>query len=144
MQRLSTSLTYFYKIVLPIIYVVLFSGLFFLLLSLDIALPGLVSFLISAILFSLIFLLHFYGIKKVSIDNRFLYVSNFKKEIQIPLAQINSVKENVWFLPRKITVRLETPCPFGGKITFLGYYETFLFFKTHPAVLEIRERINKT
>jgi len=141
MQKLSSSLTYFYKVILPLVYIMLFAGLFILLLSLDLALPGLISFLISGIIFSLVFLLYFYGIKKVSIDGDFLFVSNFKKEIEIPLSQISSTKENVWVLPRKITVRLNEPSTFGEKITFLGYHQPFLFFKTHPALEEIRRRV---
>lgn len=77
----------------------------------------------------------------MSIDDDFLYVSNFKKEIEIPLSQISLTKENIWALPRKITVRLSEPNAFGEKITFLGYHQSFLFFKTHPALDEIRKRM---
>jgi len=141
MQKLSSSLTYFYKVILPIVYIMLFAGLFILLLSLNLALPGLISFLISGIIFSLVFIFFFFGIKKVSIDNDFLFVSNFKKEIKIPLSHISLTKENVWILPRKITVGLSEPSAFGEKITFLGYHQPFLFFKTHPALEEIRRRV---
>jgi len=143
MQRLSTSATYFYKIILPMLYFTVILGLFIVLLSLDIALVGVLSFLIATIIFALVFLRFFIGIKKVSIDQQFLYVSNFKEEITIPLTQIDSVKENIWVLPRKITVRLNKSSSFGEKFVFLGYHQSFLFFKTHPAIEEIRARMSK-
>lgn len=141
MQRLSTSSTYFYKIILPILYFTVFLGLSILMLSFNIAFVGVLSFLIAATIFSLVFLRFFYGIKKVSIDPQFLYVSNFKEEIKIPFSEIDAVTENVWILPRKITVRLNKPSSFGKRIDFLGYYQPFIFFKTHPAVEEIRARM---
>ena len=141
MQTLSSSFTYFYKVVLPIAYAAVFIGLFILLLSIDLALPGLIAFLISGVIFSLAYILFFFGIKKVSIDDEFLIVSNFKKEVGIPLSQIRSIEENVWILPRKITIRLSESSVFGEKITFLGYHQPFLFFKPHPALEEIRTKV---
>jgi len=141
MQRLSTSRTYFYKVVLPIAVTLMYLGVFIFFTSLEIALIGIVSFIVSGIIFSFILLLNLYSIKKVSIDDDFLYVSNFKKEIEIPLSQISSVSGNIWGLPRKITIRLNEPSVFGKKITFLGYHVFFLFFTTHPAVEEIRNKI---
>jgi len=143
MQRLSTSLTYFYKVILPIFWIIFFLGFFIILLNLDMALAGIISFLIAGLPFSLLFWLYLSSIKKVSIDGDFLYVSNFKKATEIPLSQISSVSENVWVLPRKITVRLSESSVFGEKITFLGYHQSFLFFKTHPAIAEIRKRTAK-
>lgn len=90
------------------------------------------------------FVMIYYGLlraKAVHIDDDFLYVSNFIKKTCIPLNNVKGVNENVLFSPRPIFVEFKNETEFGNKIMFLGYTKMFLFFSTHPSVIEIKKRI---
>jgi hypothetical protein len=81
-------------------------------------------------------------LKFVSIDERFLYVSEYRKEIQIPLGHIDGVKENFWANPKLITLTLNQPSEFGDKVVFVPTSFFFAAFRSHPTVEEIRGIIN--
>ena len=141
-KRLSTSMTFFWKYIFSIIWLGGF-GIGAIVAVLTLGTEGL------PFLFMLIFgfVMIYYGslrAKKVDIDDNFLYVSNFKKDIQIPLENIKNVSDNVMFSPRPVFIEFKNETEFGKKIMFIGYTEMFLFFSTHPAVKEIRKRIIKT
>ena len=77
--------------------------------------------------------------QKVSVDADFLYVSNFIKEIKIPLSEIYDVTEIVWLRGHPVTIHLKKPSEFGLKITFMPKSQGFKFFKPHPVVPELKE-----
>jgi len=73
--------------------------------------------------------------KTVQIDDNFLYISVFRRVVQIPLNQIASVTETIGMRDRAVTVhfRSETPC--GRAITFTP---TLMFGQeSHPIVAEL-------
>jgi len=78
-------------------------------------------------------------LKKVSIDDDFLYVSNFIKEISIPLSEIYDVTENVWFSIHPVTIHLRSQSEFGDKIVFMPTTRLFPFFSSHPVVSELKD-----
>src|SRR5262245_13226945 len=53
-------------------------------------------------------------LKFVSVDEDFLYVSQFRQQIRIPLAHVKSVKENFLGRPKLITLTLSHPSEFGA------------------------------
>lgn len=76
----------------------------------------------------------------VAVDESFLYVSNFLKEISIPLSNIRDVTEIIWLKGNPVTIHLRTPSEFGSKITFIPKSKGFLkFFQSHPVVAELKE-----
>jgi hypothetical protein len=77
-------------------------------------------------------------LKKVSVDENFLYVSNYLKEISIPLSDIYDVTENVWLNIHPVTIHLKSPSAFGRKISFMPQAK-FTFFSSHPVVEELKE-----
>lgn len=77
-------------------------------------------------------------LKRVSVDENFLYVSNYLKEVSIPLSDIYDVTENVWVNIHPVTIHLKSPSAFGGKITFMPQAK-FTFFSSHPVVKELKE-----
>lgn len=93
------------------------------------------------LLLTLILYKTLFRIKKVHLDYQYLYVSDFRKEIRIPLNEINYVTDLVIFSPRLIFVNFKEKTEFGNKIVFVGYTEIFLFFSTHPAVDEIKDKV---
>jgi len=77
-------------------------------------------------------------LKSVSIDGEFLHVSNYLKEIAIPLSNIYFVTENKWVNIHPVTIHLRTPSEFGNKITFMPKTRLFPFFGSHPVVKELK------
>ena len=78
-------------------------------------------------------------LKKVSVDDRFLYVSNYIKEIAVPLTEIYDVTENVWINIHPVTIHLKFPSEFGDKIRFMPKTRFFAWFSSHPIVNELKE-----
>ena len=69
-------------------------------------------------------------LKNVSYDDQFLYVSNYLKEIRIPLSEADEIKATGgtgWWrwLPKRVIVQLRTPSAFGRRVIFIpGYYDS--------------------
>jgi hypothetical protein len=78
-------------------------------------------------------------LKEVSLDEDFLYVSNYLKEIAIPLSEIQDVTENIWINIHPVTIQLKSPSEFGDKIVFMPPARFFAFFSSHPVVSELKE-----
>lgn len=78
-------------------------------------------------------------LKEVSVDDDFLYVSNYLKEISIPLSEIYDVTENVWINIHPVTIHLRSPSEFGNDIVFMPTHRFFAFFSSHPVVDELKE-----
>lgn len=77
--------------------------------------------------------------KAVSIDDDFLYVSNYLKEISIPLSNIRDVTEIRRVRGHPVTIHLQIPSEFGSKITFTPKAKGFRFFSANPLVEELKE-----
>lgn len=77
-------------------------------------------------------------LKKVGIDGVSLTVSNYRREITVPLGEIESVTENRWLNYRPVTIHLRHDTGFGRKITFMPKVRPFLLWRSHPIVAELR------
>ena len=77
-------------------------------------------------------------LKVVSVDENVLYVSNYLKEIVIPLSQIYDVTENFWLNTHPVTIHLKSRSEFGHRIVFMPKTR-FLFFTSHPVVKELKQ-----
>jgi hypothetical protein len=80
-------------------------------------------------------------LKFVSIDEEFVYVSQFRNQIQIPLTHIERVKENFGARPKLITLTLNHPSEFGTEIVFVATPLVFTAFRSHPIVQEIERAV---
>lgn len=78
-------------------------------------------------------------LKDVSVDENFLYVSNYFKEVSIPLSEIYDVTENVWVNIHPVTIHLKSPSDFGDKIVFMPKHRVFAFFGSHPVVNQLKK-----
>jgi hypothetical protein len=90
----------------------------------------------SAVLFWIAFRL-----KQVSIDDRWLYVSNYRTEIQIPFSGIDKVTQTFLTNPKMVTIILSSPSAFGSKITFAPKVRFLDPLRSHPVVDELRSHI---
>ena len=77
-------------------------------------------------------------LKRVRIDGGNLYVSNFRKEIVVPLTFIESVTENRWVNVHPVTVHFRGDTEFGRKISFMPKARVMFFWSSHPVVGELR------
>jgi hypothetical protein len=77
--------------------------------------------------------------KTVQIDEHFLYVSVFRRVVQIPLDQIASVTESIGMKDRAVTVHFRSETRFGRAITFTP---TFILGRdSHPIVAELLSHV---
>ena len=77
------------------------------------------------------------GLKRVRVDREFLYVSNYRREIAVPLSSIEAVAENRWINIHPVTLHFRAPTEFGQKITFMPTARLF-GWRSHPVVEELR------
>jgi hypothetical protein len=80
---------------------------------------------------------HCVRLKRVEIDEQWLYVSNFLREIRIPLGDIEEVTENRWVSTRPITVEFRRETEFGSSIIFMPRPRWWKFWQAHPVVGEL-------
>lgn len=76
--------------------------------------------------------------KKVLIDDAFLYVSNYRREIAIPVSEIENVTETKWIRTRPVTIHLKNDSEFGRKIVFTPKLDAFRVFADNPLVGELK------
>ena len=142
-KRISSSLTFFYKILFPSIW---FSGLFIWIFVLvynhGFSTEALTS--IFTLFFSAPFIyLGFTKFKSVVVSKDKFIISNFLKSIEVEKADITRVTEN-WgykFYPHTICLHFKRPTDFGLKIIFVAQYKRFCFFH-HPVVKQIKKFCN--
>ena len=139
LRRISSLLTVVAKFIAPPLGVLFVANFWF---SLgEIRGPAIWWFYLVPVLTEAIVIWHAVSVKWVAIDelNGRLYVSNYFKEIAIPLSDIVDVKESLWSDPRRMKITLSQPSEFGEKIVFLGTYRFGgIFAGPHPIVNELQ------
>lgn len=146
-QRLSSLQTFLMKIILPIIWITSFGiGVINSFTGKDMGsdMPPKTTFLIFWILGIAFLYWICIRLKTVSVDENFLYVSNYIKEISIPLNDIYNVTENRWINIHPVTLHLKKASEFGDKIIFMPKIRLFAFFRSHPVVEELKEMVKNS
>jgi hypothetical protein len=82
-------------------------------------------------------------LKRVQIDEEWLYVSNYLREIRVPLRDIEDVSENRWINIRPITLTLRRETDFGGQITFMPKTRWWGFWRPHPVIRELDDTMRR-
>ena len=122
-KELSSPFTFFFKFILPCGW--LAAGFYALAQGPSGAEGAFVCLWLGASL--LLFRRGMFPLKKVSLAEGSLRVSNYWREVEVPLTEIESVQAVGYGLIRGpapgIVVSLKTPCAFGGRIKFVpGHY----------------------
>ncbi len=124
-KRISTSFTLFFRLFIPIFWIVFF-GAFTIGLLLTSQLPGVLDnsyFRIGIVLFYLVGLVFLYftflKLKRVEIDRDFVYVTNYVKTYRYPFHNIASINDINLLLFHLCTIRFKEKGNFGKKIYFL-------------------------
>lgn len=137
--KLSTSLTFFWKYIFTGIWFVIFGKAT--IAAFLYSRPEAFIMLIAFIFGSGLLYYAFMRAKFVSIDRTYLHVSDFRQTIKIPIKNIKHVSENIMFSPRPIFIDFHKETEFGYQIMFIGYNRFFLFLASHPALIELKQRM---
>lgn len=146
-KKLSGSLTIFHKFISPIIIIV--TVLFFLknywaftntrspipmILVLSLA-------IVSSISMSLWLS---YRLTVVSVLDDTLIISDYFKEIRVPLSDVFDVKEMRWMQPYWITIHFRKSTEFGETVMFVPPFRFASFWIANPLVNEIKELVSRS
>ena len=142
--NLSSSFTFFHKVVFPIVWIGCF-GIGTIALWADINAPIHTKwiFLIVLVVGSLFICWSSVQLKRVWVDGKKIYISNYLKKITLPLNTIKSVSENRWINIHPVTIYFRRPTEFGSKIMFMPKFRMFLFWGSHPVVNEIKRMVQQ-
>jgi hypothetical protein len=144
MQNVSSSFTVILKFALPTCWIVFFGAMTVALWFVDIVpIAGMETgtFRIVMSIFFLIGVLILYwavmGLKRVEMDDQFIYVTNYFKNIRYPYHQIEKINEKDYYFFRTFHLILKQSGYFGKKITFIpGRINFDQFLSEHPDVVE--------
>lgn len=149
-QELSSSQTFFTKFVVSTIFITVgivgFNA--FLALAITSRQSGLWLFVFLFMVWA-VMAIHFcrnaiIPLKVVSIDDRFLYVSNFFKEIAVPISEIEEVKkDDSSFRNGAVVVRLKSPTEFGQEIKFIPQSDLWFWKDGSTSVVQLLEELTK-
>jgi hypothetical protein len=82
-------------------------------------------------------------LKRVSLDSLNLYISNYQREIIVPLIDVEKITENRWIYIHSVTIHFFHQTEFGSSIMFMPEIRRFAFFSSHPIVAEIRAAVEQ-
>jgi len=145
-RLLSSRMTFFNKVFVPILYIIGFAGG-----TLAISLarraapnapgPTPLLFIIFLGLGGVAVYWSTVRLKYVRMDDRFLYVSNGLREIEVPLRDVTGVTYNRWTRTHLVTLEFAHDTEFGERIVFMPSVRAFAFWSVHPVVAEIEAAV---
>jgi hypothetical protein len=141
MQRISSRLTFFCKFILPLGIAYYLIRMLFEWLATTNPNPNMPPTFIPYIFLGYFIWSAWIGwpLKKVSIFGDKLYVSNYLKEIVIPISEIINVSSNIFIGPQRVTIYFRDETEFGSEIIFLAKYRWVGRWSAHPIVNELLE-----
>lgn len=77
-------------------------------------------------------------VKRVAMTEDALIVSNYLREVSIPLSQVTAVTENMYVSAHPVTIHLRADAGFGTSVTFMPYSRGSRLMTPHPVVAKIK------
>ncbi|MFK8102760.1 MAG: hypothetical protein AB8G15_09555 [Saprospiraceae bacterium] len=144
MKNVSTSLTLVLKIFLPVAWIVFFGTITIALLFSEQEFVGMVptsNFKFGMLAFFLAGVAILYWavmrLKRVDMDELFIYVTNYHKNYRYPFHNIEKIVERDYWLFKTLHIYLREPGNFGKKISFIPSKDKFKnFLEEHPEVVK--------
>lgn len=141
MERVSTRLTVFLKFFFPTIWIVFFGTLTLIILVSDnIVISGYSQSMFRLLVLAFFltgtgFLYYaFMSLKRVDMDNQYMYVTNYLKAFKYPFHNVASIREKDFILFKAVTVIFREEGSFGKRITFLTSPNFYKFLAANPGV----------
>ncbi len=148
MEQLSSSWTYFYKVIFTRVWIGGFGigtiALFIAGALGDAEAAEMRSTFLLGLIFGSAFL--YWGLmrlKKVHLKDARLIVSNFKHEIAVDLTNVDRVSGSILMSPELVWVHLRTPSKFGDKVIFMPKGRWSFGFSVHPVVSRLRQEVQR-
>ena len=79
---------------------------------------------------------------RVVMTDRELRISNYRREIVVPLSDVDEVTENRWVSVHPVTIQFVRRTDFGHRIVFMPKSRPFALFSSHPIVAELRAAVS--
>ena len=148
-RRLSSALTFFWKVVVPLVWI---PGIAACAVSAFFVTPGKppdpeleslqLFFLGVSLVGAPIFLWFAAGLKRVRREGTDLLVSNYWRELRIPAAEIKQVYQSWAVMPWRVVIEMRAPTDLGGTFVFIPRFRDRIGSASlggrHPVVEEIR------
>jgi len=143
MRSISHPATWFYKFFMPTAWILGAGSVY--IWKFLISDPNAIAFLIALIFGAIIFYLFFGRLKKVSIDEQNLMISNFRRETTVPLSNFLRASGSIGGNIEIICLHFEQETEFGKSVIFMPPSRFFAGFSYHPLVQELNAiaRISK-
>lgn len=145
MRELTSKLTFFYKIALPILWIGMVLGFT----TFMMASPeswdrhGTRSFIGLAIVGGIAFLTWgLTSLKWVSLDGDEIVISGYFKTIRVPVSNLKRVTARSW-PPEIVWLHFRKPTRFGATIAFIPIVRFFGGFGAHPLMRELNALISE-
>lgn len=146
MRILSGRDTFFMKFIFPTLWIVTFGlGTMWLFRdrALDVelgpwGLPERWEFFVMWVIGSLFLAWDCFRLKRVRLDGHVLCISNYVRDIRVPLADVIDVTENPFISDHPISISFRTPTVFGQKIVFIPRGSSPWSWKRNPIAEELR------
>jgi hypothetical protein len=148
-EKLSSSWTFFYKTVFPILWISLFgSGTLMLwLVKFDkLHQPPTAmkwEFFFIWLVGSGFILRLALRLKAVTLNGDSLIIENYNQKVTVPLSYINGISESRFINPKTIKLNLYPPCILGEEIVFIPKSGFFNPLSQHPIVRRLNELTNQ-
>jgi len=78
-------------------------------------------------------------LKKVQIEDRKIYISNYLQSTEIDISALKSVSGSIFLAPELIWFKVEPSGIFGQTIIFMPPLRFFCGFTQHPLVKELKD-----
>lgn len=78
-----------------------------------------------------------FPVKRVRLEGQVLCISNYVREIRVPLSDVTGVTENRYVSDHPISIAFRTPTVFGQKIVFIPPNRILWPWKRHPMLAEL-------
>ncbi len=82
------------------------------------------------------------NVKKVTMSNKKIQISNFLRTEEIDIKDVESVDGSSYLSPRLVWFNLKNPCSFGTKISFIPAIRKAKGIGKHPLVHELAKDLN--
>jgi hypothetical protein len=147
MERVSTNATLFYRLFLPIFWIVFFGAftlaVFITNRELYGEIPGNYMRLGSALFYITgVVVIYFtlMRLKRVEMDDQFVFVTNYLKHYRYPWHNIESIHEQSFLFLKLVTITFKESGSFGKKIVFAASHQLYAgFWEANPG---LKEKIN--
>jgi len=81
-----------------------------------------------------------FALKRVAIDGDTIYISDYSREVALPLSAITEITENRWLKLHPVRIAFDRDTPWGRSIKFMPKLRfAMLNWLSHPVVAELRE-----